>query len=213
MKTVCPLCVNNQTFSAVHGIDRRNYIRCLRCQLIFVDPVNRPTRAQEKARYLTHNNGIQHEGYVTFLNQAIEPALPYLNTGMHGLDFGCGPTPTLSLLLKQRDINCDDYDPFFFPGRPNKTYDFIFATECFEHFFNPRKEMCSIQSLLNARGFLIVMTELWQSEKAFSNWHYANDSTHVCFYHKHTIGYIQKHFGFRQLTTDNTRVIIMQKTD
>ncbi|MFO7656607.1 MAG: class I SAM-dependent methyltransferase [Bacteroidales bacterium] len=164
----------------------------------------------EKKRYLTHNNGIQYKGYVDFLNQAIEPALPLLNKDMQGLDFGCGPTPTLSVILEQQGYKCDNYDPLFFPGLPEKKYDFIFATECFEHFFFPAKEIQLIKNLLKPGGILTIMTETWKSDEAFASWYYAKDSTHVSFFHNHTFGFIAEKFGFEAKECSNERVMILQ---
>ncbi len=109
----CPLCNNKGTFKAVGDPDERAYRECGKCRLIFTETRFLPSKENEKERYLTHNNGIQHEGYVNFLNHAIEPALPLLKKDMHGLDFGCGPAPTLSLLIEQKGFTCDNYDPFF----------------------------------------------------------------------------------------------------
>lgn len=162
-------------------------------------------------RYRQHNNGIQYEGYVTFLNKAIHPALKYLKPDMKGLDYGCGPEPTLSLLLKQEGYTCDDYDPFFFPDLDqNKQYDFIFATECFEHFFFPARDLQKINELLKDDGILVIMTELWQDIEKFKTWHYAKDATHVSFYHQRTFHYIAGKYGLTPLVADN-RVIIFQK--
>jgi SAM-dependent methyltransferase len=195
----------------VKGPGSRVYRGCQKCRLIFAETRFLPSAESEKKRYLTHNNGIQHQGYVNFLNQAIEPALPLLTKGMHGLDFGCGPTPTLSVILEQQGYPCDNYDPFFFPEIPGKEYGFIFATECFEHFFFPAKEIQCIKNLLKPNGILIIMTETWKSAEDFNNWHYANDSTHVSFYHDHTFDFIGREFGFEKLGTENERVIIFKK--
>lgn len=206
----CPLCSNNNSFIEVDGPDKRVYYKCNSCKLIFSDPSFYPSEEEERKRYLTHNNGIEYPGYVTFLNQAIHPALPYLKKGMQGLDFGCGPVPTLSVLLKREGYACEDYDPIFFPKLPHKKFDFIFATECFEHFFNPKKEINTIKSLLKPNGFLIVMTQNWETENAFSSWNYADDITHVCFYHQDTFDYISKTYKLQFLENANDRVFILK---
>jgi len=79
-----------------------------------------PDPATEEARYKAHQNSPQDAGYVRFLNQAITPALPYLNGSMRGLDYGCGPTPTLSGLLNAHGLYCENYDPYFFTASPEK---------------------------------------------------------------------------------------------
>lgn len=208
---ICPLCFNKASFTIINGPDSRSYRGCNKCRLIFTETRFLPSAKSEKKRYLTHKNGIQYKGYVDFLNQAIEPALPLLNKAMQGLDFGCGPTPTLSVILEQKGFKCDNYDPLFFPDIPEKEYDFIFATECFEHFFFPAKEMQRIKSLLKPGGILIVMTETWKSTEAFTSWYYAKDSTHVSFFHSQTFGFIAEKFGFDLLECNNDRVMLMQR--
>lgn len=208
----CPLCFNNkESLKSVEGPDARAYMACNRCKLIFTETPFLPAEKSEKERYLTHNNGIQYKGYVNFLNQAVEPALPLLKKHMHGLDFGCGPVPTLSLILEQKGITCDDYDPFFFPDIPPKCYDFIFATESFEHFFYPAKEISLIKDLLKPGGILIIMTETWKSTGEFTDWYYAKDFTHVSFFHNKTFEFIAREFGFEFLKSHKDRVMVLRK--
>ncbi len=206
------MCSNTNSFAEVKGPDKRAYYKCKVCKLIFSDPYFYPSKEEERKRYLTHNNGIEYPGYVSFLNQAIEPALPYFEKGMQGLDFGCGPVPTLSVLLKREGYACDDYDPIFYPELPDKNYNFIFATECFEHFFHPKKDINTIKSLLKPNGLLIVMTQNWEDESAFSGWNYADDITHVCFYHLDTFDYISKTYDLQLLETANDRVFIFKNS-
>lgn len=208
---ICPLCFNKECFTIVEGADSRVYRECNKCKIIFIETQFLPSAKDEKERYLTHNNGIQYKGYVDFLNQAIEPALPLLRKNMQGLDFGCGPTPTLSVMLEKKGYNCDNYDPLFFPEMPIKAYDFIFATECFEHFFFPAKEIQRIIRLLKPDGFLIVMTEVWKSAESFCTWYYTKDPTHVTFYHNQSFEYIAKKYHFKVINTNNERVFIYQK--
>ena len=206
----CPLCLHPGPYQqAEDAFSRRHYL-CPTCKLVFTDPSHHISGQQEKQRYLEHKNGVEHPGYVTFLEQAIDPTLPYLKPYMRGLDYGCGPNPTLSLLLRKKGIACDNYDPFFYPRDLYATYDFIFSTETFEHFINPGKELHRLQSLLKPGGYLTVMTEQWQDLEYFRKWHYARDFTHVCFYHGQTFGYICRRYGFTKIHNDNRRVVILK---
>lgn len=207
----CPLCFNTRSLKKIEGPDSRSYRACNNCMLIFAESHFLPSEESERKRYLTHDNSIHNKGYVKFLNQAIEPALPYLNKNMHGLDFGCGPVPVLSAILKQKGFSSDYYDPIFFPEIHEQEYDYIFATESFEHFFQPPKEINMIRNLLKPGGLLIVMTEKWKSHEAFANWYYATDFTHVVFYHEKTLEFIALHFGFKLQKSDNDRVDLLQK--
>lgn len=208
----CPLCRNTKNNTSVNGADVRQYFYCNNCHLIFVSPSFHLSSEAEKSRYQFHQNNIEDKGYVAFLNKAIQPALPFMNTAMKGLDYGCGPSPTLSKLLQQQGYACSDYDPYFFPElNANHKYDFIFATECFEHFFQPEKELNTISELLNDNGLLIIMTEQWQTIEHFATWYYPKDPTHVCFYHSHTFNFIAEKFQFEILYNDKKRVVVLRK--
>ena len=211
LSSACPLCASMSPFTHIAGPKGRGYLLCENCQLIFMERAFLPDRAAEEARYRAHQNSPQDIGYVQFLNQAIAPALPYLNATMHGLDYGCGPTPTLGGLLKSHGLHCENYDPYFYPAFPENRFDYIFATEVVEHFFQPGKELLRIRELLKPGGILTIMTEPWVSVKGFSEWHYAKDITHVCFYHSKTIAYICTRYGFEKLNHDSPRVSVLKK--
>jgi len=209
----CPLCGSSGQFTSVAGPDKRDYRLCGKCFLVSVAPAHFPQAEKEKARYELHNNNIEDKGYVSYLLQAVEPALKFVEAGAECLDYGCGPNPVLSFLLNDRGYYCDSYDPFFFPQLDaSKKYDLIFSTECFEHFFHPKEEIQKLKSLLKKGGCLTVMTEMWQTEEIFKIWHYARDFTHVCFYSPRTFDYICEKFGFRKAYSDGKKVIIMIKT-
>jgi len=194
----------------VQGPDARRYYLCGNCALIFVDPAQRLSPAEERARYLLHQNSPQDRGYVAFLNQLLQPLLLYLVEGARGLDYGCGPVPVLSRLAQAQGIACDDYDPFFVDGPLRPPYDVVFASECFEHFHHPAEEMARILALLKPGGFLGIMTERWTTLAAFEDWYYARDPTHVAFYHADTFDFICERFGLASVWRDEKRVIILR---
>lgn len=208
----CPLCASTAPFTHIIGPRNRGYLLCQNCQLIFMSRQFLPDRTTEKARYQAHQNGPQDAGYVSFLNQAITPALPCLNGSMRGLDYGCGPVPTLSGLLQVHGLHCENYDPYFYPAFPENQFDFIFATEVVEHFFHPGNELQRISELLKPGGILTVMTEPWLSLQGFAEWHYAKDFTHVCFYNDRTIAYICTQYGFEKMQQSSARVTVLKKT-
>jgi SAM-dependent methyltransferase len=204
--------VSGQT-TDVRGADRRRYYLCGNCSLIFADPQHRLSPAEEKAFYSTHENSIENPGYVAFLNRVIQPMLLYLDRGMSGLDYGCGPGPTLSLLLKRHGIACDDYDPLFADRVLQPPYDFVFSTECFEHFHNPEVEIRRIASLLRPGGLLGIMTERWTTLEQFANWYYTRDPTHVCFYQTSTLDFVCRRYGFTPVWLDESRVAILRREE
>lgn len=207
----CPLCGTADELSAVQGSDARAYFLCPVCRLVFADPRHHLSAADEAARYQLHQNSPADAGYVAFLRQAIDPMLPRLEPGMRGLDYGCGPGPTLSILLAAHGLRCEDYDPLFRPIEPAPPYDFIFATECVEHFFRPREEFARLHALLRPAGSLAIMTERWTSLEQLAKWYYLGDPTHVAFYHDQTFDYVCREFGFARLPCENRRVTLLER--
>jgi len=206
----CPLCNSqpDETFVA----NGKTYYRCGNCGLVYMDKNDRLNATDEKKRYSFHQNSIDDAGYVEFLNRIIEPATNYISDGMEGLDYGCGPNPVLARIIEGKGLKCNYYDPFFFPQCDfNEKYDFVFATECFEHFFCPAGELDRICSVLKSNGILCIMTELLPCDKNFDGWYYKNDPTHVCFYGQKNIEYICKKYNFGEIYNDNHRVIILRK--
>ena len=207
----CPLCLVSGQTTDVRGADDRRYYLCGNCSLIFADPAHYLSPAEEKARYETHENSIKNPGYVRFLKRVVEPILPYLDRGMRGLDYGCGPGPTLSLLVRQQGIGCEDYDPLFADRPLQPPYDFVFSTECFEHFYRPAMDIERIHALLKPGGLLGIMTERWTTLEAFADWYYTRDPTHVSFYHANSLDFLCIRFGFTPMWMDEKRVAIFRR--
>jgi hypothetical protein len=207
----CPLCGKPGPLEPVAGPAGSKAFLCDRCWLIFRAMETLPDLATERSRYLFHENGPQFPAYVAFLRQAITPTLPHLRSGMRGLDYGCGPTPTLSLLVQAEGYDCGIYDPFFFPELPVGPFDFVFATEVVEHFNHPGAQLARICGLLLSGGILTIMTDPWTSVAVFATWGYAMDPTHVCFFHARTIDFICAAYGLEALDRRAPRVSVLRK--
>lgn len=117
---------------------------------------------------------------------------------MTGLDYGCGPGPTLSVMLEERGFAMEIYDPFFAPeaGVLQRCYDFITCTETVEHFHSPADEFNQLNRLLRPGSWLGVMTEMMPEEGAFADWYYVRDPTHVCFYRRQTMDWLARNYGW-----------------
>lgn len=207
----CPLCGSPGPFATATDIRKRRHQVCPDCRLVFVKSEYLPEREAEKQRYAAHQNGPWDAGYVKFLQQAVEPALPYLTPDMRGLDYGCGHEPTLGGMLEERGLQCANYDIFFFPELPPGPFDFIFATEVVEHFFHPLEQWTRLVALLRPGGILTVMTAPWTADTDWATWGYASDETHVCFYHRETLDWMFKRFGLELLDESNPRVSVLRK--
>lgn len=211
MTVDCPLCSTTYSAQTFKSADNRLFYQCENCFLIFSDKSFLPSSEKEKQRYDLHQNSIDDVEYVTFLNQAIHPALNFINSSNIGLDYGCGKNAVLSKLLVKYHIDCDNYDVFYFSELADKTYDFIFCTETAEHFFTPKIDFEKIVSHLIKGGYFILMTEFWNNDIDFTSWYYARDYTHVSFYHQNTFNFIAHKFNLSIVFNDAKRVVIFIK--
>ncbi len=204
----CPLC----TTQLSSNISSNKFNHCNTCDLVFRSKGDFISQAEEKKHYEHHQNGPQHAGYLDFLKRAITPIALHLQRGLDALDYGCGPGPALDFMLKDYGIKCDNYDPFFFPdGIKKEQYDFIFATECLEHFHDPREELENIFDLLGKGGLLSIMTDMHQGIGCFPDWYYVKDPTHVVFYSLNTMNWIADQFGLKLIFCDQKRVCVFEK--
>ncbi|WED21906.1 class I SAM-dependent methyltransferase [Vibrio sp. JC009] len=207
----CPLC--KQADAEFYYEDKvRPYYQCSRCQLVFVPEEHRLDPAREKGFYDLHENNPEDEGYRRFLSRMADPLLDKLEANSSGLDFGCGPGPTLHLLLEQEGHNVELYDIYYYPdtGVLDKTYDFMTATEVIEHLFEPDKVWQQWLNLVKPGGWLGIMTKQVKGVEAFSSWHYKNDLTHVIFFSRETFQYLAERDNL-QLEFIGNDVILLRK--
>jgi len=166
----------------------------------------------ERAEYDKHQNSPHDAGYRKFLSRIFTPLSMRLEPGSHGLDFGSGPGPTLSLMFEEAGHRMSLFDPFYAPGKEVLTsqYDFITASEVVEHLHDPAAELTLLWSILKPGGWLGIMTKLALNKEAFSSWHYKNDPTHVCFFSNTTMNWLAKQWQ-AQLMKIGKDVLLFQK--
>jgi len=195
-----------------HRDKRREYYRCSICWLCFVPPSQLPSEEFEKTEYDKHQNSPDDPGYRNFLSRLFIPLQTRLTPHSHGLDFGSGPGPTLSVMFEEVGQEMSLYDPFYAPDTAKLTrqYDFITASEVVEHLHDPAGDLELVWSLLKPGGWLGIMTKLALDKTAFSKWHYKNDPTHVCFFSKKTMEWLAKKWQARLFLIGND-VILFQK--
>ena len=184
---MCPLCQAKDTIK-FHAAKDREYLQCQTCRLIFVPPSFFLSTDDEKARYDTHQNNPDDPKYRAFLNRLFTPMQERLEPGSHGLDFGSGPGPTLSVMFEEAGHSMAVYDHFYAPNPAvlDTTYDFITATEVVEHLHHPRQELDHLWTILRPGGILGIMTQLVPDHEPFAQWYYKRDPTHVCFFSRTT---------------------------
>ncbi|MBN3494224.1 class I SAM-dependent methyltransferase [Vibrio neptunius] len=187
----CPLCHNPESMN-YFGDKRREYLQCPRCELVFVNPEQRLDAKAEKAHYDLHENDPNDAGYRTFLSRVVTPILERIESGSTGMDFGCGPGPTLSLMLQEQGHNMSLYDLYYHPNTEvlNRTYDFMTATEVIEHLYYPDQIWQQWLNLVKPGGWIGLMTKMVIDVEAFARWHYKNDPTHVVFFSRNTFKYL-----------------------
>lgn len=186
---------------------------CSHCRLIFKNPKLHLNSVDDIKRYSTHQNNEHDQGYIDFLNRLVIPLKNFLPEHFSALDFGCGPGPTLALLLTDEGGNVLNYDPLFFNNQEalKNTYDVVATTEVVEHFKRPEADWSLLISLVKPNGLLAVMTQFVQVSTDYPSWWYKNDPTHVVFYSEETFSYLAKRFQLEILYNDKHSVIIFRK--
>lgn len=187
----CPLCQSLE-IQHYYADKRREYLRCQQCELVFVNPDHRLGAKEEKAHYDLHENDPTDEGYRRFLSRVADPILKRIEPNSHGIDFGCGPGPTLSLMLQEQGHTMSLYDIYYHPDTKvlEKSYDFMTATEVIEHLYQPDQVWQQWLNLVKPGGWIGLMTKMVIDVEAFASWHYKNDPTHVVFFSRNTFRYL-----------------------
>lgn len=191
----CPLCGGE---SAPFYRSSRDFLRCETCALTFVPAAQHVLAAEERARYETHRNSPSDAGYREFLDRLLVPLAVRLAPGAQGLDYGSGPGPTASVMMRERGFVMSDFDPFFSPDEKvlRKTYAFVTCTEVVEHLRRPAEAFARLDAMLESGGALGVLTGMLEDDAAFPSWWYHNDATHIAFYRPETLVWISRRFGW-----------------
>lgn len=210
---VCPLCASAGV-KIVCRDKRRDYFRCRTCDLVSVPSAQFLSPEDEKARYDLHQNSPDDWDYRRFLSHLFVPMLERLGVGSHGLDFGSGPNPTLSVMFEKVGHSMAIYDPFYANNAValEELYDFVTATEVVEHLRDPARDLDRLWSCVKSGGSLGLMTKLAPDSKSFANWHYTNDLTHVCFFSRSTFKWLASQWQ-AELAFADEDVILFRKTE
>jgi len=209
----CPLCAHGST-EPFHRDRKREYFHCPQCDLVFVPPEFHLSPKDEKARYDFHSQSLEDSGYRAFLNRLFRPLKKKLSPGVHGLDFGCGQEPTLSVLFEEAGFPCANYDLHFAnnPAVLEKQYDFLTCSETMEHFRYPREEFERFLRLVKPGGWIGIMTQLRDEAPPFSTWFYKDDVTHVCFFSRRTFQWLGKQYGLHAEFLPDS-VVLLQRPE
>ena len=120
IEELCKICSNHVRAIYDEQFDV-NYYYCSYCRFLFMDDKKILPPEQEQQRYLRHTNTLEDTGYMdmlrTFIDKSITPFHQNIKTA---LDFGSGPGPVLSQLLRELGYETDIYDIYFAPGKVYK---------------------------------------------------------------------------------------------
>lgn len=207
----CPLC-RTPALPRAEAPQGRRLFDCAACGALHLDPAQRLSPELEHAHYLHHQNSPADAGYRDFLNRLAIPLVERLAPGASGLDYGSGPGPTLSVMLREQGFRMKEYDPFFAPDVAplNDRYDFITCTEVLEHFHAPAEEFKRLVAMLRPGGILAVMTEVLREEQPLEQWRYLRDPTHVVFYRPKCFSWIAAHHRL-QLEMPRPNVALLRR--
>ena len=97
---ICNIC-RSDSASSFKTLDNKTYWSCNVCECKYLDKSYFIDSAEEKQRYLEHNNEIKDEQYRAFLSRLSDLLKEKIYPGSNGLDFGCGSGPALADMLIQ----------------------------------------------------------------------------------------------------------------
>jgi SAM-dependent methyltransferase len=195
----CPLCSSKAI--PFQSYREKQYYQCTLCRSVFLHPAYYVSAAEEKERYLEHNNDVNDPGYQEFVSPIIESVLNNQQPSDSGLDYGSGTGPVITKLLRDNNYQITTYDPIFDRKKEalTKQYDYIVCCEVVEHFCRPHEEFTGLRNILKPGGRLYIMTFPYVESIDFKSWNYKDDQTHVFFYHAKAFEWIKTNFGFKEV--------------
>jgi len=208
----CKIC-KQETYIIYDEQFQIEYHRCKNCGFIYEDPAYHISFNDEKKEYDTHNNSIEDEGYVNMFKRFME-SFEHFVEKKNVLEYGSGPEPVFSEVLRRSGYDVTSYDPFYLPDESylDKTYDVITSTEVFEHFVEPIQEIEKLIGLLNKDGILAIMTQFPKDDAHFKNWWYRRDKTHISFYTVETFKWIAEQYGLEVVYHNGKDYMIFKNT-
>ena len=203
----CTLCNGNTFVFSIYK--EQTYFRCKECQSILLDPNNLPEPEFEKFRYDMHSDDIENEGYQNFVAPLVNEVAKNFTVNDSGLDYGCGKTAIVQILLQRQGFQIEGFDPIYKNELSllTKKYHYITCCEVAEHFHHPAVEFQKLSNLLLPEGKLILKTHLYHDALDFEKWWYKNDPTHVFFYTEKSLQFITENFGFNKLELKDKYVV------
>jgi len=209
----CHIC-NRPTESFVHEKTNITYYHCKECEYIFKSHEHHKDFSTQKERYNLHENDEKDEGYKAYFQRFLDFMLPLIDQPKSALDFGCGRSSLLASLLEKEGIDCDYYDPIYYPTALNnsKKYELIVSTEVFEHLHQPREVFESLIERLVEGGYLALQTQFHPNDvAAFKKWYYHQDPTHIVFFTAKTFKVLCEIYGCKLIMDNGKNMLVIKK--
>ena len=209
----CHIC-DKPTESFRHEKTNITYYYCEACEYIFKSSECYQDLTTQKERYNLHENDEKDAGYQAYFQRFLDFILPLLDKPKTALDFGCGRSSLLASLLNKEGIDCDYYDPIYYPDTLNETkkYGLIVSTEVFEHLHQPREVFESLLDRLEEGGYLALQTQFHPNDvEAFKKWYYHQDPTHIVFFTAKTFRVLCKEYGVEFMRDNGKNMVLMRK--
>jgi hypothetical protein len=186
----CPLCQKSNPI--FYQRENLSYHHCQDCDFYYMNDACFLEDADERSRYLNHQNDPEEIRYSQYLNQILTEIKPFIDRSMVGLDYGTGPTVSLARVLTEQGYPCDYYDKYFFPEIKQSHYDYLILCEVIEHFKNLSAELNNLKNLLTYSKHIFIKTQMCLDEEFFKNWYYPRDPTHVIFFTENSMEILAK---------------------
>lgn len=228
MNSSCPLC---QSFTLelfyTRPKDCREFWLCRDCNFVHVPENFHLNTEDEKGIYDLHDNNQLDQGYRKFLSRTLSPTLEILanrypnieKDKLVGLDFGCGPGPTLSIMASEQGYKMENFDKFYANHTEllkNDHYHFITSTEVVEHLEQPIEIFLKLLDCLKDNGILTIMTKRLSDQsladkESFARWHYIQDPTHIGFFHLNSFEWLAKKLNCKLDVISNDVITLIKK--
>jgi SAM-dependent methyltransferase len=207
----CKVC-GSEEISLYARNKKREFLRCSRCELVFVPEHFYLTTEQERKRYDLHDNSIENKGYKEFLEKIVTVITDRFPRDCTILDFGSGANAVLATILDELGYSCESYDPLFNIHCHNDTltYDAIIICEVIEHLRLLQDDFAFIKKRLKPDGTVIIRTQLYPDAGKFLNWWYIQDLTHINFFSPVTIAFVALQLNRTVVLTDVKDIFLLK---
>ncbi len=190
------------------------YYHCIPCEYIFKSPECYQSIEDQKERYDLHENDENDPEYKAYFQRFLDFVLPLVGKPETALDFGCGRSSLLAILLGEKGIRCDYYDPLYHPENLNdsKKYELIVSTEVFEHLHDPKEVFEDLLSRLESGGYLAIQTQFHPNDaELFKKWYYHQDPTHIVFFRAKTFKVLCEIYRCEFVGDNGKNMVVIKK--